>query len=67
MFGEISEEVAHQQKYAKWKTTYLEKCRKTGEEPVPGPQLHEEEEAEEGGYTDQQVRVACFKKGRVVF
>lgn len=37
VFGELTEEIAAQRKYAKWKATYIHKCLKTGETPVPGP------------------------------
>ena len=43
LFGELNEESAHHKKYAQWKATYLDKCRKTGEAPVPGPSLHDQE------------------------
>ncbi|XP_068698592.1 vacuolar protein sorting-associated protein VTA1 homolog [Montipora foliosa] len=36
-FGELSQEGAHHQKYAKWKAAYIHKCLKNGETPVPGP------------------------------
>lgn len=36
-FGELTEEVANNQKYAKWKATYINNCLKNGETPVPGP------------------------------
>lgn len=48
-FGELSQEGAHHQKYAKWKAAYIHKCLKNGETPVPGPAggddegVHEEE------------------------
>ncbi|KAB7498094.1 Vacuolar protein sorting-associated protein VTA1-like protein [Armadillidium nasatum] len=37
VFGELTEEIAAQRKYAKWKATYIHKCLKSGETPVPGP------------------------------
>lgn len=37
VFGELSEEVAAQRKYAKWKATYIHNCLKQGETPLPGP------------------------------
>jgi len=36
-FGELSEEVQEQRKYAKWKAAYIHNCLKNGETPVPGP------------------------------
>jgi len=37
-FGEINDECKVQQRYAKWKAAYLNKCLKTGEIPTPGPE-----------------------------
>ena len=37
VFGELTDEVASQRKYAKWKATYIHNCLKRGEQPVPGP------------------------------
>ena len=37
VFGEMSEEVQAQRKYAKWKATYIHNCLKAGETPIPGP------------------------------
>lgn len=37
VFGEVSEEVASERKYAKWKATYIHNCLKNGQTPVPGP------------------------------
>ncbi|VVC29069.1 Vacuolar protein sorting-associate protein Vta1/Callose synthase, N-terminal domain [Cinara cedri] len=37
VFGEVSEEIANTQKYAKWKATYIHNCLKNGETPTPGP------------------------------
>lgn len=37
VFGEVSEEIANTQKYAKWKATYIHTCLKNGEAPIPGP------------------------------
>jgi vacuolar protein sorting-associated protein VTA1 len=36
-FGELSEEVVQNRKYAKWKAAYIHNCLKNGETPVPGP------------------------------
>ncbi|XP_062510551.1 vacuolar protein sorting-associated protein VTA1 homolog isoform X2 [Corticium candelabrum] len=36
-FGELSPEIPAQQKYAKWKATYISTCLKNGETPVAGP------------------------------
>ncbi|CAH1799299.1 unnamed protein product [Owenia fusiformis] len=47
-FGELSEEVEKNKKYAKWKAAYIHKCLQSGETPIPGP-LNEEGEEEEGG------------------
>ena len=37
VFGELSEEVLAQRKYAKWKATYIHNCLKQGTNPIPGP------------------------------
>lgn len=37
VFGEVSDEVTKQRKYAKWKATYIHNCLKNGETPIPGP------------------------------
>lgn len=36
-FGEISEDIQKNRKYAKWKAAYIHKCLKNGETPEPGP------------------------------
>lgn len=36
-FGELSEEVQQNRKYAKWKAAYIHNCLKNGETPTPGP------------------------------
>ncbi|XP_014251111.1 vacuolar protein sorting-associated protein VTA1 homolog [Cimex lectularius] len=37
IFGELSEEVSSNCKYAKWKAAYIHNCLKNGETPVAGP------------------------------
>ncbi|XP_076066694.1 vesicle trafficking 1 [Oratosquilla oratoria] len=44
VFGELSDEVAAQRKYARWKAAYIHNCLKTGEDPIPGPMGGEEDE-----------------------
>lgn len=46
VFGEVSEEIANTQKYAKWKATYIHTCLKNGITPVPGPPTTENEQTE---------------------
>ncbi|KAE9530560.1 hypothetical protein AGLY_011022 [Aphis glycines] len=41
VFGDVSEEIANTQKYAKWKATYIHNCMKNGETPTPGPPVSE--------------------------
>lgn len=41
--GELSEEIANVQKYAKWKATNIHNCLKTGEPCSPGPPNSENE------------------------
>lgn len=36
-FGELTDEIANNRKYAKWKAAYIHNCLKKGETPVPGP------------------------------
>lgn len=36
-FGELTPEVAHHKKYAKWKAAYIHNCLKSGETPIAGP------------------------------
>lgn len=36
VFGELTEEVIQNRKYAKWKAAYIHNCLKNGEVPVPG-------------------------------
>ncbi|EDV20565.1 uncharacterized protein TRIADDRAFT_31759 [Trichoplax adhaerens] len=37
LFGELTDEVQRNKKYAKWKAAYIAKCLKSGEAPIPGP------------------------------
>ncbi|KAK3923055.1 Vacuolar protein sorting-associated protein VTA1-like protein [Frankliniella fusca] len=48
-FGELSEEIQQNRKYAKWKAAYIHNCLKNGETPVPGPMKIEGEDEEEEG------------------
>ncbi|MCL4142874.1 UNVERIFIED_CONTAM: hypothetical protein GTU68_053971 [Idotea baltica] len=43
VFGELTEEIIAQRKYAKWKATYIHNCLKKGETPIPGPIGNEED------------------------
>ncbi|GLH12491.1 Putative vacuolar protein sorting-associated protein VTA1 [Gryllus bimaculatus] len=36
-FGELTEEIMQNRKYAKWKAAYIHNCLKNGETPIPGP------------------------------
>lgn len=36
-FGELTPEVSHHKKYAKWKAAYIHNCLKNGETPIAGP------------------------------
>lgn len=42
-FGELSDEITQNRKYAKWKAAYIHNCLKNGETPVPGPMPGNEE------------------------
>lgn len=46
-FGEPTEEVQQNKKYAKWKAAYIHNCLKNGEMPVPGPMVEEGEDSNE--------------------
>ncbi|ELT88009.1 hypothetical protein CAPTEDRAFT_178049 [Capitella teleta] len=52
-FGELSEDIQDNRKYAKWKAAYIHNCLKNGETPVPGPlpEEGEDELAAVGGAT----------------
>jgi len=43
-FGELTDEVIHHRKYAKWKAAYIHNCLKNGETPLPGPLTSEDED-----------------------
>uniref|UniRef100_A0A182PH97 Vta1/callose synthase N-terminal domain-containing protein n=1 Tax=Anopheles epiroticus TaxID=199890 RepID=A0A182PH97_9DIPT len=43
IFGELTEEVTQNRKYAKWKASYIHNCLKNGETPVAGPMSTEED------------------------
>lgn len=46
-FGELTEEVIQNRKYAKWKAAYIHNCLKNGETPMPGPMPDDSEENQE--------------------
>jgi len=48
-FGEATEEIEKNKKYAKWKAAYIHKCLKNGETPIAGPLPGEEDDAASGG------------------
>ncbi|KAG1690741.1 Vacuolar protein sorting-associated protein VTA1 [Nymphon striatum] len=48
-FGELTDEIAHNQKYSKWKAAYIHNCLKNGEVPIPGPMNEEDDEEGIGG------------------
>jgi len=47
-FSELSDEIHHKRKYAKWKAAHIHACLKNGEKPHAGPVGWEDEE-EDGG------------------
>nr|XP_045585522.1 vacuolar protein sorting-associated protein VTA1 homolog [Procambarus clarkii] len=66
VFGELTEEVASQRKYAKWKATYIHNCLKNGETPIPGPMGGDDEGLGEdvgGGEGDQEGAVGGASGG----
>lgn len=46
-FGDLTDEVQQNRKYAKWKAAYIHKCLKNGEQPQPGPMAEDEQDDEE--------------------
>ena len=46
LFGELTEDVIQNRKYAKWKAAYIHNCLKNGETPIPGP-LNDDENFDE--------------------
>lgn len=43
-FGEQTDEIARNSKYAKWKAAYIHNCLRNGETPIPGPMESENDE-----------------------
>ena len=54
-FGELTEEVLHNRKYAKWKASYIHNCLKNGETPIPGPMQNEDEDNMENAFGGDPV------------
>lgn len=50
-FGELTDEVQQNCKYAKWKAAYIHNCLRNGEMPVPGPLGGKEEGSDSGPST----------------
>ncbi|KAH9498509.1 Vacuolar protein sorting-associated protein vta1 [Bulinus truncatus] len=48
-FGELSEDIEKNRKYAKWKALYINKCIQNGETPMAGPLPGEEDGSEVPG------------------
>lgn len=48
-FGELTDEVQQNRKYAKWKAAYIHKCLKDGTTPIPGPMNSEDGDEEDEG------------------
>lgn len=46
-FGELTDEITNNRKYAKWKAAYIHNCLKNGETPKPGPQSEMTDEEKE--------------------
>ncbi|OWA50538.1 Vacuolar protein sorting-associated protein VTA1-like protein [Hypsibius exemplaris] len=55
IWGELTDDIKEQQKYAKWKAAYLHNCLKNGETPVPGPV---------GGFTDEDNDLLALTIGQ---
>ncbi|XP_059612564.1 vacuolar protein sorting-associated protein VTA1 homolog [Phlebotomus argentipes] len=54
-FGELTDEVQQNRKYAKWKAAYIHNCLKNGETPVPGP-MATGEEGEDNEEEDEETQ-----------
>lgn len=61
-FGEQTEEVQQNCKYAKWKAAYIHNCLRNGETPVPGPLGGEEQGSEGGPSTSGQPQPSIGEK-----
>lgn len=48
-FGEHTDEIARNCKYAKWKAAYIHNCLKNGETPIAGPLESGTDDLETGG------------------
>lgn len=46
-FGELTDEITQNRKYAKWKATYIHNCLKKGVTPTPGPSSEMTDEEKE--------------------
>ncbi|CAH1390085.1 unnamed protein product [Nezara viridula] len=51
-FGEHTDEIARNCKYAKWKAAYIHNCLKNGETPIPGPMDSDKENDFLNNFTD---------------
>lgn len=54
LFGELTEDVIQNRKYAKWKAAYIHNCLKNGETPIPGP-LNDDENFDEPSSSSSNV------------
>ncbi|KAK6168788.1 hypothetical protein SNE40_019968 [Patella caerulea] len=54
-FGELSDDVEKNRKYAKWKAAYIHRCLKNGETPTPGPLPEEGDDASGGANHDDHM------------
>ena len=69
-FSELSDEVAHKRKYAKWKAAHIHACLKNGEKPHAGPIGWEEEEEEgdgEGAAEGDESAAGGGASGEILF
>ncbi|CAL1538526.1 unnamed protein product [Lymnaea stagnalis] len=67
-FGELSEDIEKNRKYAKWKALYINKCLQNGETPMAGPLPEEgDEDLESPGIGFENVTGPNVPPGHMTF
>ncbi|RDD41842.1 Vacuolar protein sorting-associated protein VTA1-like protein [Trichoplax sp. H2] len=67
LFGELTDEVQRNKKYAKWKAAYIAKCLKSGEAPIPGPVGGDDDPFSEFGDFNQVQRNKKYAKWKAAY